>query len=325
MRLASFQVSGKDRFGLSLDEQHIYDLSAIFAQLGPDDLRPASLLDLIEQGAAGLTALAAIQRAIQNNPAAFPYHTIESVQFLAPVTRPSKICCLALNNSANADRILSGPRHPAMFVKAANTLTGHGSQIICKPHYGRVHPEPELAVVIGKLAKDVPASQAYEHVFGYTVHNDITSPTMRGEDTFHYRAIHPKNGNDREIEYIDSWVSYPGRYKGCDTFACMGPWLVTRDEIPDPHVLAVECWQNGELMTADNTANLFYKVPEVIEFLSGYMSLLPGDIISMGTALKASAQGGGAVQNINLSKSGTRVAVMIERIGTLENTSLLLE
>jgi 2-keto-4-pentenoate hydratase/2-oxohepta-3-ene-1,7-dioic acid hydratase in catechol pathway len=148
---------------------------------------------------------------------------------------------------------------------------------------------------------------------------------MRTEDTFHYRAIHAKNGNDKEIEYIDTWVSYPGRYKGCDTFSCMGPWLLTRDEIPDPHQLAIECWQNGELITADNTENLFFKVPEVIEFLSSYMTLLEGDIISMGTALKASSgSASGAVQNINLAKSGTRVAVSIERIGVLENTSVMI-
>ncbi|TLY72670.1 MAG: hypothetical protein E6K49_15220, partial [Gammaproteobacteria bacterium] len=84
---------------------------------------------------------------------------------------------------------------------------------------------------------------AYDYVFGYTIHNDITSPTMRGEDTFHYRAIHPKAGDPKQIEHVDTWVSYPGRYKCSDTFACMGPWLVTKDEIPDPHDLRVstEC------------------------------------------------------------------------------------
>ena len=74
----------------------------------------------------------------------------------------------------------------------------------------------------------------------YTIHNDINfaSPCAT-EDTFHYRAIHPKNGNHKEVEYHESWVSYPGRYKGSDTFACLGPWIVTKDEIPDPHALDV--------------------------------------------------------------------------------------
>lgn len=324
MRLASFNANGKNRYGLTLDEQRVYDLMAILARDAQDPPAPNSLLDLIEQGPAALRRAESIQNDIRANPEAFPYYRVADIRFLAPVTRPSKICCIALNNSANVERILSGPKHPAMFIKAASTLTGHDTPIICKPHYGRVHPEPELAVVIGKMAKDVPASHAYDHVFGYTVHNDITSPTMRSEDTFHYRAIYPKNGNEREIEYIDTWVSYPGRYKGCDTFSCMGPWLVTCDEIPDPHALAIECHRDGELITADNTENLFYKVPEVIEFLSSYMSLLPGDIISMGTALKASSKDSGAVQNINLGQSGVKISVVIERIGTLENTSLLV-
>ena len=323
MRLASFHVDGRNRYGFSPDGIRLFDLGSLLRQRAAGEPTPNSLLEFIEAGNGMQHAAEALAREVAGKPGAFTSYPVDAVEFLAPVTRPSKICCLALNNSANVDRIMSGPKHPAMFVKAASTLTGHGTQIICKPAYGRVHPEPELAVVIGTLAKDVDAARAYDHVFGYTVHNDITSPTMRTEDTFHYRAIHARNGNDREIEYVDTWVSYPGRYKGCDTFSCMGPWLVTRDEIPDPHSLDIECRQNGELITADNTANLFYKVPEVIAFLSGYMTLLPGDIVSMGTALKASSNGGSAVQNINLARSGTRVSVSIDRIGTLENTSLL--
>jgi 2-keto-4-pentenoate hydratase/2-oxohepta-3-ene-1,7-dioic acid hydratase in catechol pathway len=324
MRFASFIAGGENRFGLSPDEKRIYDLPALFRRRYPDFSVPDTLLDLIEAGAAVWERAKTLQREIQNAPDDFAHFTADSVQFLAPVTRPSKICCIALNNSANTERIISGPKHPAMFVKAANSLAGHGAQIRCKPAYGRVHPEPELAVIMGKQAKDVSVCDAYEFVFGYTVHNDVTSPTMRAEDTFHYRAIHPKNGNPREIEYVDTWTSYPGRYKGADTFACMGPWLVTRDEVPDPHNLVIECREDDELITSDNTANLFYKVPEVIAFLSSYMTLLPGDVVSMGTALKASSGSGGAVQNIKLEKSGTKVSVSIERIGTLENTSLLV-
>jgi 2-keto-4-pentenoate hydratase/2-oxohepta-3-ene-1,7-dioic acid hydratase in catechol pathway len=235
-----------------------------------------------------------------------------------PVRRPSKICCLALNNSANSDRILRGPKHPAMFTKPASALVGHGGAIECKPQYGRTHPEPELAVVIGKTAKSIRAADAYDYVFGYTIHNDITSPTMRGEDTFQYRAIHPKGDDPGQIEYVDTWVSYPGRYKCADTFACMGPWLVTKDEIPDPHALGVSCLHKERVVTQDTTANLTHKVPEVLAFLSDYLTLWPGDIVSMGTAL-AKSSGGGAIQNIDLNRLGGPVSVVIERIGTLSN------
>lgn len=321
MRLATYRAGGAIRYGASPDGEHLHDLAQLL-QATTDLPVPHSLHDFIDAGPALWERARSI---LERLPAGASGVPLSQVEFLAPVLRPSKICCIALNNSANAERIISGPRHPAMFIKATNALVGHGGHIICKRSYGRVHPEPELAVVIGRLAKDVTPEAAYDHVFGYTVHNDITSPTMRAEDTFHYRAIHPKQGTEREIEYIDTWVSYPGRYKGCDTFACMGPWLVTRDEIPDPHRLAIDCRQNGEVITADNTANLFYKVPEVLSFLSSHMTLLPGDIVSMGTALKASSPQAGAVQNINLAVTGTRVSVSIERIGTLENTSMLVD
>jgi 2-keto-4-pentenoate hydratase/2-oxohepta-3-ene-1,7-dioic acid hydratase in catechol pathway len=293
MRLASFRAGGKDRIGISPDGKTLAEISGA-----------RSLLELIETG--------------QEIHQSAETHSIDDVIWNPPVRRPSKICCLALNNSANSDRILQGPKHPAMFIKPASSLLGHGGAIECKPHYGRVHPEPELAVVIGRTAKNIAARDAYDFVFGYTIHNDITSPTMRAEDTFHYRAIHPKAGDAKAIEYVDTWVSYPGRYKCCDTFACMGPWLVTKDEIADPHNLAVSCSHQGQLVTDDNTENLFYKIPEVLEFLSGHLTLLPGDIVSMGTALKKSAQGG-AVQNIDLNKLGGPVSVTIEKLGTLTN------
>jgi 2-keto-4-pentenoate hydratase/2-oxohepta-3-ene-1,7-dioic acid hydratase in catechol pathway len=321
MKLASFHDGGKDRFGVSADGEILIDLReaiSTFGDVAPGDA-PRTMLEVIE---AGPNAWALANRAATLAFAqayAVERFSTASVIWHAPVRRPSKICCLALNNSANADRILSGPKHPAMFIKPASALVGHRDAIACRPEYGRVHPEPELAVVIGKLAKNIRAEEAYEYVFGYTIHNDITSPTMRGEDTFHYRAIHPKGGDHKAIEYVESWVSYPGRYKGADTFACMGPWLVTKDEIPNPHNLRVSCHHKGELVTDDNTENLFYKIPEVLAFLSRYLTLWPGDIVSMGTALKKSAAGG-AVQNIDLNKLGGPVTVTIERLGTLENT-----
>jgi 2-keto-4-pentenoate hydratase/2-oxohepta-3-ene-1,7-dioic acid hydratase in catechol pathway len=98
----------------------------------------------------------------------------------------------------------------------------------------------------------------------------------------------------------------------------MGPWLVTKEEIPDPHNLNVRCVHQGNLITDDNTANLFYKVPQVLAFLSHYLTLWPGDIVSLGTALKKSAEGG-AVQNVDLNRFGGPIEVSIERLGTLTN------
>jgi 2-keto-4-pentenoate hydratase/2-oxohepta-3-ene-1,7-dioic acid hydratase in catechol pathway len=306
MKLASFHADGKERYGFAVDGG-LVELTG----------RHATLQDLIEAGA---EAWDEAERAAAKTSGAKVYPA-DAVTWRAPVLRPSKIVCIAFNNASNADRIMRGPKHPALFTKPASALIGHWGAIECRPEYGRCHPEPELAFVIGKTAKNVRAEDAYDYVFGYTIHNDITSPDMRGEDTFHYRAIHPKavGGGHKEIEYVDSWTSYPGRYKGTDTFACLGPWIVTKDEIENPHDLTVTCHHKGGLVTEDNTENFTFKLPELLAFISRYMTLVPGDVVSMGTALKKSA-GGGAVQNIDLNRLGGPISIRIEKIGELINS-----
>ena len=321
MKLASFRYRNQDRIGVVAPDGDLVDLAAAeqgrLGGVAPPWTR--DMQALIDAGESGLAnARAALAWALAH-PEADTRVAMKDVTWHPPIRRPSKICCLALNNSANADRIKSGPKHPAVFVKGANALIGHNASVVVKEQYGRVHPEPELAVVIGVTASNISARNALDHVFGYTIHNDITSPTMRGEDTFHYRAIHPAGDGTNDIKYVDSHVSYPGRYKSSDTFSPLGPWIVTRDEIPDPHALAVVCRHKGQLITEDNTINLFHKVPDVIAFISEYMTLFPGDVISMGTALKRAGEGGKAVQNVDLYKLGGPVSITIEGIGTLSS------
>lgn len=243
---------------------------------------------------------------------------VSEVDWLPPVLRPGKVLAIALNNSANPDRIMRGPDHPAGFIKPSSSLIGSGRPIRLKAEFGRVHPEPELAVVIGTGGADIPESEAYAHVFGYTIINDLTSPSMREDDTFHYRAIHPDPAAADGIAYVDSWVSYPARYKGADTFGPIGPWVVTADEIPDPHALRITCSHDGRLVTDDDTGNLRFSVAHVIAYMSRTMTFEPGDVIAMGTALKRSATGG-AVQNVDLTSLGGVIEVAIEGIGTLSN------
>jgi 2-keto-4-pentenoate hydratase/2-oxohepta-3-ene-1,7-dioic acid hydratase in catechol pathway len=319
MKLLSFFADGQERFGALLDG-YVVD----FTVGGEDSSNSVgrgigSVLDLIEAGTMGIAFAEGILARYHSDSSTFAIYSTDDIAWRAPVLRPSKLCCVAFNNTANSGRIMKGPNHPALFIKPASALIGHLAAIECRPEFGRVHPEPELAVVIGRRAKAIGARDAYDYVFGYTIHNDITSPTMRNEDTFHYRAIHPKNGNHEEVEYHESWVSYSGRYKGSDTFACLGPWIVTKDEIPDPHALDVLCLHKDILITEDNTRNLFYKIPELLEFISRYVTLEPGDIVSMGTALKKAVQGG-AVQNIDLNRLGGPISVTIDKIGTLTNS-----
>lgn len=303
MRLGTVSVGGKQRVAVAIDAEH-----AVVLYPG------LTMAELIEDWAG---AKAAVERAVTDG--AGKAVAVSTLTWLPPVPRPGKIICVALNNSANADRIMSGPDKPATFNKPATSLLGHNQPIRLKKEWGRVHPEPELAVVIGAGGTDISRDDAISHVFGYTIINDLTSPTMRAQDTFHYRAIHPKQDGTEGIEYVDTWVTYPGRYKGTDGFGPIGPWIATADEIPDPHALTVSCVHESRLITEDSTRNLTHKVADVISYMSEYQTLEPGDIIAMGTALKASASGGGAVQNVNLTTLGGRIEVTISGIGTLSN------
>lgn len=321
MKLASFSYGGENRVGTEASDGRMIDLSAALEAQTSRAPEPWAhdMIALIEAGPAALEQARSAFEWAEAHPDKVKSIPLDAVKWQPPVRLPSKICCLALNNSANADRIVSGPKHPAIFIKAANALIGHDEAIEVKEHFGRVHPEPELAIVVGRTAKDIGPASAYDYVFGYTIHNDITSPTMRGEDTFNYRAIHPSKNGGNEIEYVDSYVTYSGRYKGSDTFSPLGPWLVTRDEIDNPHGLTVTCCHKGEVVTEDNTENLFHRVPDVLAFVSSYITLLPGDVVSMGTALKQAASSGRAVQNVDLQKLGGPVTITIEKIGTLSS------
>jgi 2-keto-4-pentenoate hydratase/2-oxohepta-3-ene-1,7-dioic acid hydratase in catechol pathway len=303
MKLGTVSVNGAQRVAVAENDDRAVVLYPGLA-----------VTDLIEDWAA---ARDAVDRAVTHGArTAVP---VGELTWLPPVPRPGKVICVALNNSANADRIMSGPATPATFNKPATSLLGHGQPIRLKKEFGRVHPEPELAVVIGTGGADIDRADAMSHVFGYTIINDLTSPTMRAEDTFHYRAIHPRKDGAEGIEYVDTWVSYSGRYKGSDGFGPIGPWIATADEIGDPHALTVSCVHQGRLVTEDSTRNLTHKVADVISYMSRYQTLEPGDIIAMGTALRASASGGGAVQNVNLTELGGPIEVTISGIGTLSN------
>jgi 2-keto-4-pentenoate hydratase/2-oxohepta-3-ene-1,7-dioic acid hydratase in catechol pathway len=304
MKLGTVSVDGAERVAVAVDN-HGERAVLLYAGL--------TLADLIEDWAA---ARPSVERAVTDG--ARKAVLVDELTWLPPVPRPGKVICVALNNSANVDRIMSGPDKPATFNKPSTSLLGHGRPIRLKKSFGRVHPEPELAVVIGTAGADIPLSAAMDHVFGYTIINDLTSPTMRAQDTFHYRAVHPKQDGSAGIEYVDTWVTYSGRYKGSDGFGPIGPWIVTADEIPDPHALTVTCVHQGRVITEDSTQNLMHKVADVVSYMSEYQTLEPGDIIAMGTALKG-ASGGGAVQNVNLTELGGPIEVTISGIGTLSN------
>ena len=302
MKLASFEIDGDTRIGLSAGDELLIDVSDI---VGNDMTR------LIAQADHMLPQLRAV-----SSVSGFPLYAEDAVRWLPPVPRPGKICGVAMNNSASNERKISAPDHPAFFLKPSSCLVGHREAIRVRPYYGSVHPEPELAVVIGKDARDVDAGNAIDHVFGYTMFNDVTSNGMRGEDLFRYWALY--RGEDGELERREQNLSYAGRYKGSDTFGCMGPWLVTADEIADPDDLAVSCSVGGETVAEDSTRYYNYRVAEIVSFISQFQTLGCGDVISCGTAFKPSP-GRKSIHQADLQVVPGPVEMQIEGLGTLSN------
>lgn len=308
MRFASFRVNGQDSYGVALADDEIVDIRAA-AEDCPDEL-----IDLLKMGDAGRELAAKI---LDDPPKAAMIST-DDITWHPPIRRPGKICGIAMNNSASNERKISAPEHPAFFLKPASCLIGHKQAVAIRSYYGSVHAEPELAVVIGSKTRDVDASEATQHIFGYTIFDDITGNGMRSEDLFQYYALYASDDDPDKLERREQHLSYAGRYKGTDSFGVMGPWLITRDEIPDPDNLAVTCKVGGEIVAQDSTRFYNYKVAEIVSFISQFQTLQPGDVISCGTAFKPSADRK-SIHHANLQKVDGPIEITIEGLGTQEN------
>jgi 2-keto-4-pentenoate hydratase/2-oxohepta-3-ene-1,7-dioic acid hydratase in catechol pathway len=322
MKLASFRFDGRDRIGFAAGESLI-DLADVARAIGSDPL-PPDMIAMIESGDQGRRLFEAAREFIAGNPGAIEPIDPASVEWYPPVRRPSKILGIALNNTASDERKISAPDHPLFFMKPASSLVGHGGEIVVHDYYGSVHPEPELAVIIGKHCRDVQAEAANDVVYGYSIINDMTGNAMRAEDRVHYYALYPRKDDPTQVERVEQHLSYAARYKGSDTFAPLGPWLVTRDEVPDAHALAVRCWHKDELIADDSTAFYKYPVPQAIAFITRFHSFWPGDVIAMGTAFRP----GGAKRSLHtadITKYGGPVRVEITGLGTLENPVRLVK
>ena len=317
MYLASFRFRGIERIGARVDDGHVVDFRAAAARLGEDWAYP-TMLELIAGGEAALDAARRLLEAASARPEVARIATAD-IAWLPPVVRPGKICGLALNNSASDARKISAPDHPMFFLKPATCLVGHRQPIVARRQYMGFHPEPELGVAIGRLARDVDPMAAMEHVFGYTIVNDVTGNDMRAEDRVHYHALYPRPDDPDEVERREQHLSYAARYKGADGFGPAGPWLATRDEVPDPHDLDVVCSVGGEVFAEDNTRHYTYRVEEAIAYISRYMTLEPGDIVSMGTAFRAGGAARKPLHAANLARLDGPCDVSISRLGTLSN------
>lgn len=179
----------------------------------------------------------------------------------APLARPSKIVCVGLNYAKHAEESgMAPPEEPVLFFKASSAITGPFDPIRIPKGSTKTDWEVELALVIGKKASYVSEKEALNHVAGYVLHNDVSE-----------RAF--------QLERSGQWV----KGKSCDTFAPLGPFIATTDEIKDPNSLDLWLKLNGKLMQNSNTSDFIFNVQEVVSHISQFMTLLPGDIISTGT------------------------------------------
>jgi 2-keto-4-pentenoate hydratase/2-oxohepta-3-ene-1,7-dioic acid hydratase in catechol pathway len=315
MKLASIRFRGRDMVVAELAPGELVGIASLPGR--PSSPSGIDMLDVIRGGEPLKAAIAASLEGIKNNEeiARIP---ADQVTWYPPVRRPGKICAVAMNNAASNERKISAPDHPAFFLKPASCLVGHREPIRVRPYYGSVHPEPELAVVVGRQTRDIDAANALDAIYGYTIFNDVTGNGMRAEDMFHYYAVYAKKDNPHETERVEQHLSYAARYKGTDTFGALGPWLVTKDEIANPDDLAVRCKMGGELIADDSTRYYNYKVAEVVSFISQFHTLMIGDVISLGTAFKPGATRK-SIHLANFQKVAGPVEITIEGLGLQEN------
>lgn len=219
--------------------------------------------------------------------------TAEDLAPLAPIARPGKIICVGLNYHDHCrEQSIDPPAYPMLFSKFANAVADPGASITRPRATEKLDLECELGVVIGRRASRIGRGQALEHVFGYTIVNDVTMRDLQKEDR--------------------QWL----RAKGSDGFAPMGPVVVTADDIPDPQALRLRSWVNGEAWQDSSTAEMVFDVATIVAFASQTITLEPGDVIATGTP----AGVGHYQQPPRYLADGDVMRLEIEGIGILENT-----
>lgn len=240
------------RIGALVEDDRIADLTPSILPLG---LSVSEILRIYDLSTNFIEP--AIDAILSNE---LPLIDIEDVQLAAPVPKPGKIICIGLNYRNHA--IESGmeiPKSPIIFSKFGTSVAAHNEPISIPAGSVQTDYEAELAVVIGRRAKDVSIDDAMDHIFGYTNFNDVSA---------------------RDFQFADGqWQ----RGKSCDRFAPFGPYVATKDEVADPHDLRIRFRLNGETMQDSSTSELIFRIPELIEFLSRSITLEPGDLIATGT------------------------------------------
>ena len=285
MKIITFKTgSERDRYriGSLLSDRQAVDLTSVVSDRSLTAEQVNQCFDLD----------GSFRKAARDAMNALPRVDLASMPLCAPVPRPGKVICIGLNYRDHAEESgMAIPESPLIFSKFPSCVIGPGETIVIAKGSSQVDYEAELAVVIGRRANNVTAAQAMDSVFGYTNFNDVSA---------------------RDFQFADGqWQ----RGKSCDTFAPMGPFVATADEIADPQDLRIRFLLNGDTLQDSSTGQLIFGVPELIEFLSRNITLEPGDVIATGTPPGV----GFARKPPIFLKDGDVAEVEIEGLGTLSN------
>jgi 2,4-diketo-3-deoxy-L-fuconate hydrolase len=245
MKLIRFGNPGKEKPGIIINDAY-YDISSFTEDYNEQFFETNGLQRLEKYVAENKSSLKKLSA---------------DARIGSPIARPSKIVCIGLNYADHAKETgATIPSEPVIFMKSTTALCGPYDNVIIPKDSQKTDWEVELAVVIGKKASYVKESEADDYIAGYCLHNDLSE-------------------REFQLERNGTW----DKGKGCDTFAPLGPWLVTKDEIKDVDNLHLWLTVNGKTMQNGNTSNFVFKVPFVVSYVSRFMTLLPGDVISTGT------------------------------------------
>jgi 2-keto-4-pentenoate hydratase/2-oxohepta-3-ene-1,7-dioic acid hydratase in catechol pathway len=279
MKFVTFRRTGRSPEAGVLAEDRVISLAG------------AGFADIISLAASGPEGLARAG-SWTHNPPADAVIARGAVMLMAPVPRPPKLICVGLNYRDHAvESKMQIPSVPTIFNKFPTAVIGPEDRILLPRVSTRPDYEAEFAFVIGKGGRDIPAEQWKDHVFGYTIVNDVSARDYQMATT--------------------QWLMG----KTFDTFAPMGPWIVSADEIPDPHALDISLSICGETLQSSNTRELIFKIPELIAHLSSVFTLEPGDVVATGTP----AGVGFARNPPRYLKPGDEIVIRIESIGELKN------
>jgi len=303
VRFCSFSQGEIERFGVQLVDSHILDLPGAgkalrdkgkLSETGAELLSSRDLKSWLCRGRVAITVAQEIERAVSATPADAEEAIFQpdEIRLQPPITNPGKLIGIGLNYKDHAEELkVPAPESPLMFAKFSNTLAGPEDEIKLPAASQQVDPEAELCVVMLEGGNQLSEEQA-QKMIGYMVGNDVSA---------------------RDLQFSDGqWV----RGKSCDTFAPCGPFLVTEDEVGDPHQLDIELRLNGSVQQSSNTRNLIFDCFSLVSYISKTMTLETGDIIFTGTPA-----GVGVFRDPPVFlQSGDVVEVTIEKLGTLRNT-----